>query len=111
MARFDLSNRGMLAVDPATEDRAAIAEGIAERRSMTLIHPFDDLDVMAGQGTVGLEIVEQISQRAVRPDALVVNCSGGGLASGVVTAVAQAFRISQSTWRRSLVLKKMATGP
>jgi threonine dehydratase len=102
----------MLAVvlyDPATEDRAAIAEGIAERRSMTLIHPFDDLDVMAGQGTVGLEIVEQISQRAVRPDALVVNCSGGGLASGVVTAVAQA--LSQSTWRRSLVLKKMATGP
>lgn len=101
--------------NPETEDRATIAAAIADRKGMTLVHPFDDLDVMAGQGTVGLEIVEQVSRQAVRPDALIVNCSGGGLASGVVTAVRASFpdvsvylaEISGSEkWRRALISRQ-----
>lgn len=77
--------------DPASEDRAEISRDIAESRGMTLVPPFDDLDVMAGQGTVGLELAEQLRQADVEPDAVVVNCSGGGLSSGVVEAVNSAF--------------------
>ena len=58
---------------------------------MTLVPPFDDPDVMSGQGTMGLEIVEQLRESGAEPDALLVNCSGGGLASGVITAVKHAF--------------------
>lgn len=52
-------------------------------RNLTLVHPFDDLAIMAGQGTVGLEILQQV------PDAglVVVPCGGGGLLSGVAAAV------------------------
>jgi threonine dehydratase len=54
----------------------------AERR-LTLVHPFDDLDVMAGQGTVGLEILQQV------PDVgtVIVPVGGGGLISGVAAAI------------------------
>ena len=54
----------------------------------TLVHPFDDPRVMAGQGTVGLEIVEDVPE----PDLIVVPVGGGGLVSGIATAVAAADR-------------------
>jgi len=76
--------------DPATDDRSEVAGRFIQERGLTLIHPFDDLRVMAGQGTVGLECVAQLrargGERNCAPDAVVVNCSGGGLASGVLTA-------------------------
>ncbi len=56
---------------------------IQEERDLTFVHPFDDFDVMAGQGTVGLEIVEQVSEF----DAVVVGIGGGGLISGIATAI------------------------
>jgi threonine dehydratase len=65
-----------------TEARAH-AEELAKRDGLTFIHPFDNLDVMAGQGTMGLEIVEQ----APDLDAVVVPVGGGGLLSGVGTVV------------------------
>jgi len=77
--------------DPAREDRSEVAGRFIQERGLTLIHPFDDLRVMAGQGTVGLECVAQLRERNVVPDAVVVNCSGGGLASGVLTAVRDAW--------------------
>lgn len=52
-----------------------------------MVHPFDDPDVMAGQGTVGLEIVAQAKAMDATPDAVLVACSGGGLAGGIATAV------------------------
>lgn len=66
-----------------TEGLAAAAELVAER-GMTLVHPFDDPDVIAGQGTIGLEVAEQA------PDAgtILVPLSGGGLISGVAVAAA-----------------------
>jgi len=69
--------------DPATESREQVAEEIAAKRSMTLIRPFDDYDIMAGQGTTGLELVEQ----APELKQVLVPVGGGGLAAGVSTAV------------------------
>jgi threonine dehydratase len=73
--------------DRVTEDREAIAARLCAERGAAMVHPFDDPDVMAGQGTVGLEIVEQAAALGARPDAVLVACSGGGLAGGIATAV------------------------
>ncbi|MFV0298214.1 MAG: threonine/serine dehydratase [Hyphomicrobiaceae bacterium] len=73
--------------DRTTEDREAIARRICEERSAAFVHPFDDPDVMAGQGTVGLEIMAQARAQGAVPDAVLVACSGGGLAGGIATAV------------------------
>jgi threonine dehydratase len=77
--------------DRTTDDREAIGRKIEGERGMTLVPPFDDPDVMSGQGTMGLEIVEQLREAGETPDALLVSCSGGGLAAGVTTAVRDAF--------------------
>jgi threonine dehydratase len=77
--------------DPHTEDRAEISRRIAEPRGMTIVPPFDDPDVMAGQGTCGLEIVEQLNEQGIRPSVVVIPCSGGGLASGAAEALRSAF--------------------
>ncbi len=69
--------------DPATESREEVAAGIAADRGMTLIRPFDDYDVMAGQGTAGLELIEQVPGLGL----VLVPVGGGGLAAGVSTAV------------------------
>ncbi len=69
--------------DPATESREEVAAEIAAERSMTLVRPFDDYDVMAGQGTAGLELVEQAPDLAL----VLLPVGGGGLAAGVSTAV------------------------
>ena len=70
-----------------TEDREAIGVGIAEKRSLSLVKPYDDPRVIAGQGTVGLEIIEQID---TSPDQVLVPCGGGGLISGVAIAIKNA---------------------
>jgi len=56
---------------------------IQKERDLTFVHPFDDFDIMAGQGTIGLEIVDQVSEF----DTVVVGIGGGGLISGIATAV------------------------
>jgi threonine dehydratase len=70
--------------DPLTESREEVAAQIAAERSMTLVRPFDDHDVMAGQGTIGLELADQIPDL----DRVLVPVGGGGLAAGVSTAIA-----------------------
>ena len=77
--------------DPQTEDRVEVARRIAEPRGMTVVPPFDDYAIMSGQGTCGLEIVEQLNELQVTPDAVVICCSGGGLASGVSEAMKHYF--------------------
>ena len=64
-------------------DMLATALEIGEREGRTLVHPFDDPRVIAGQGTVGLELLEQVPD----VDVVVVACGGGGLLSGVAAAV------------------------
>jgi threo-3-hydroxy-L-aspartate ammonia-lyase len=66
------------------DDREQLARALAAERDLTLIHPFDDPLVMAGQGTVALELAEQ----AGRLDLLVVPVGGGGLISGCATVSA-----------------------
>ena len=68
--------------DRYTEDRAAIAKRLVDERDATLIPPFDHLDVMAGQGTTALELIED----AGAIDALIVCAGGGGLLSGCAVA-------------------------
>jgi threonine dehydratase len=73
------------------EDRVAVAGGLAEARGATVIPPFDDPDIIAGQGTVGLELVEQLRERGLAPDLVLVPCGGGGLIAGTALAVKHAF--------------------
>ncbi|KAF1007311.1 MAG: L-threo-3-hydroxyaspartate ammonia-lyase [Luteibacter sp.] len=73
--------------DRFNESREAIAAGIAEERGAVRVPPFDDPYIMAGQGTVGLEIIEQSADLGVDLAAVLVCCGGGGLTAGVATAV------------------------
>lgn len=77
--------------DPQTQDRAEVGRALIEERGLTLLPPFDDYDIIAGQGTCGLEICEQIAEMGATPDALLINCSGGGLSAGVAEAVKSTF--------------------
>lgn len=70
-----------------SEDRAAIAQAIAEERGAVLIRPFDDPMVIAGQGTVGLETAAQLDELGIEPTAAIVPCGGGGLLAGVSLAL------------------------
>lgn len=67
----------------APAQRSSRCAEIAERTGATIIEPYDDLRVIAGQGTVGLEILEQVPDVAV----VLVPVSGGGLISGIATAI------------------------
>jgi threonine dehydratase len=73
--------------DRDREDREAIANGIAAKRGATLVRPYDDPLVIAGQGTVGREIAEDMAALGIAPDIVVAPASGGGLIAGVATAV------------------------
>ena len=73
--------------DRETEDRLGIAERIRDERHAAMVPPYDDFDIIAGQGTAGLEICEQAAAMEARPDQLLVPCGGGGLVSGVATAI------------------------
>ncbi|QWG16977.1 threonine/serine dehydratase [Bradyrhizobium sediminis] len=73
--------------DRDREDREAIANGIAEKRGATLVRPYDDPLVIAGQGTVGREICEDMAALGVAPDIVIAPASGGGLVAGVATAI------------------------
>jgi threonine dehydratase len=77
--------------DRDREDREAIARGIAEKRGATLVPPYDDPKVIAGQGTVGKEIAEDLTALGITPDIVVAPVSGGGLIAGVATAVKARF--------------------
>lgn len=71
----------VVSYDRYTEDRAAIAEKLAADRGLALIPPYDHPDVIAGQGTAALELLEEVGEL----DVLVVPVGGGGLAAGVAT--------------------------
>ena len=69
--------------DRRTEDRIAIAESIAADRGATIVPSFDDPYIVAGQGTAGLEILDQLGRSPTR---IVMPCGGGGLAAGIALA-------------------------
>ncbi len=69
------------------ESRDAVGATLAEERGLTLIRPFDEPQVIAGQGTVGLEIADQAEEFGVRNADVLVCCGGGGLTSGIALAL------------------------
>lgn len=73
--------------DRATGDRDAIGAALAEERGLTLVKPFDEPLVIAGQGTTGLEIAEQSAEAGVTAGDVLVPCGGGGLSSGIALAL------------------------
>ncbi|MFL6800089.1 MAG: threonine/serine dehydratase [Xanthobacteraceae bacterium] len=73
--------------DRMREDRAAIARDLAEQRGAALVPPYDDALVIAGQGTVGREIAEDLAAQGLAPDLVAVTASGGGLTAGIALAL------------------------
>lgn len=72
--------------DRQRDNREAIAERIARERGATVVPPFDDARVIAGQGTVALEIARQAAELGYAIDAVIAPCSGGGLVGGIAAA-------------------------
>src|SRR4249920_3798265 len=73
--------------DREKEDREAIARDIADKRGATLVPPYDDPFIIAGQGTAGREIMEDLTALGLTPDVVVIGASGGGLAAGISLAI------------------------
>jgi threonine dehydratase len=65
------------------DDALSVAQGIVQERHLTMIHPFDDAAVIAGQGTIGLEMLQQLPDLGT----VVVPVGGGGLVSGIAVAL------------------------
>ncbi len=82
-ARVEADGAEVVVVGTSSEERQRVAEEIAAERGLAIIPPFDDDRIIAGQGTVGLEIAEDLPDVA----AVLVPIGGGGLASGVAVAV------------------------
>lgn len=77
----------VITYDRHTENREEIATALAQARGATLVPSFDDPYIIAGQGTAGLEIVEQAAEAGVEVGQILVCCGGGGLTAGIATAV------------------------
>ena len=75
--------------DRATESREEIANLYVAKREAVLVPPFEHADIIAGQGTCGLEIINELQARGVVLDDMLVNCSGGGLTAGVALAFSE----------------------
>lgn len=69
--------------DRQRESREEIGAELANERGLTLVKPYDDPLVIAGQGTVGLELVEQAAEEGIQNADVLVPCGGGGLTSGI----------------------------
>lgn len=81
----------VITYDRYNEDREAIARDIAEQRNAELVPSYDHDDIIAGQGTVGLEIAEQAHELGLSLDQALINCGGGGLSSGSAVALRARF--------------------
>ncbi len=73
--------------DREREDREQLARDIAVERGSVLVPPYDDPMIIAGQGTAGREIVDDLAAAGLKPDIVIVTASGGGLAAGIALAV------------------------
>lgn len=104
--------------DRATESREKIAARIAADKGSIVVPSYDDPHIVAGQGTVGLEILQQLEEAGASPPArILVNCGGGGLTSGIALACpdAEVIPVEPEGWddmRRSLELGEIVpVGP
>src|SRR3954469_9919199 len=81
----------IVAYDRATESREAIGARLAAEKGCVLVPSFDDVDVIEGQGSAGVEMGEQLGRL---PDKLLVPCGGGGLSAGIALALPEAELIT-----------------
>lgn len=77
--------------DRYTEDREAIGAKLATERGAVLVPSYDDVHIIAGQGTAGLEIAEDLSVLGLKPDVVLCCCGGGGLIAGSALALRSFF--------------------
>jgi threonine dehydratase len=82
-ARVAADGAEIVVVGTASDERQRVAESLATERGLSIIPPFDDDRIIAGQGTIGLELAEDLADLAC----VLVPVGGGGLASGVATAI------------------------
>jgi len=75
--------------DRYRESREEIGRKIAADRGSVLVPPYENRYIIAGQGTIGLEVVDQAKAMGAAPDAIFVNCSGGGLTAGIALALSK----------------------
>jgi threonine dehydratase len=87
IARTKAYGAEVVLYDRAREDREAIGRRLARERNATLVPPFDDPFIIAGQGTVGREICEELAAARLAPEIVLTPASGGGLAAGIALAV------------------------
>jgi len=81
--RVEADGAEVVIVGTSSDERQRVAESIAAERSLAIVPPFDDDRIITGQGTIGLELIEDVADLAM----VLVPIGGGGLASGVATAV------------------------
>ena len=79
--------------DRQRDNREAIADDLAVKTGATIVRPYEDADIISGQGTVGLELARQARARGAELDAALIPCGGGGLIAGSTLAL-------QATWPR-----------
>lgn len=85
------SGADVVLYDRVSGDRDTIAANVIEERGGTFVHPFENPDVIAGQGTVGLEAALDLKELGITPDRLLVCTGGGGLTAGVSLAMHHHF--------------------
>lgn len=87
LARTRAAGATVVTYDRATESREEISFDLARRHGWVVVPSYDDRWVMAGQGSVGMEILQQCAELDVEPADLLIPCSGGGLTAGCALAM------------------------
>ena len=77
--------------DRHNQSREAIGTALANEHRLSLVKPYDDEDIIAGQGTLGLEAAQQLQILGLVPDQVLAPCGGGGLIAGTAIAMHQSF--------------------
>lgn len=90
-ARTEASGARVVLYDRASQDRDDVAAGVLAEQGGAMIHPYNDPRVIAGQGTAGLEIAQDLEAAGLAPDVVLVPCSGGGLTAGLTLALTEHF--------------------
>ena len=78
--------------DRKTENREEIGRSLAKKYNLLIIPPYDDKYIIAGQGTIGLEIIKQIRKFDLKPDKILVPTGGGGLIAGISIAIKKNYK-------------------
>lgn len=91
VARTERDGAEVITYDRFTGSREGIAREICQERGAVLVPSFDDPYIMAGQGTVGYELAQDLAAMGMTPDFVTAPCGGGGLMSGIATAMRATF--------------------